>query len=119
MSGQMFYGPESDSEQIGRARHAGRTTIEHMRINHRVLRIAVPMKLLDGSDVGAALEQMGSEATAKCMATSRFADPGGSERRANRPLNDRGVEMMPFLFTSLSIRPTHDLREHPLLSPFA
>jgi len=30
----MFYGPvEADSKQISRARHAGRTTLEHMRID--------------------------------------------------------------------------------------
>ena len=116
----MFYGPaEPDSEQIGRARHASRTTIEHMRIDHRCLHIAVTKKLLDRSDVGTALQQVGGEALAKGMATGRFADPCRSDRGANRPLNDRGVEMMAALFTRLSITPTRDLREHPLPNPFA
>ena len=117
---QMFYGPaEPDSEQIGRARHASWTTIEHMRIDHRCLHIAVTKKLLDGSDVGTALERVGGESVAKGVAVGRFADPGSSDRGANRPLNDRGVEMMPPLFTHLSIAPTRDLREHPLPNPFA
>ena len=117
---QMFYGPaEPDSEQIGRARHASRTTIEHMGVDHRGLHIAMPKKLLDGSDVGTALEQVGGKAMAKGVAAGRFADPGGSDSGTNRPLNDRGVKMMPPLFTRLSITPTRDLREDPLPNPFA
>ena len=116
----MFYGPaEPDSEQIGRARHASRTTIEHMRIDHRGLHIAVTKKLLDRSDVGTALEQVGGKAMAKGMAAGRFADPGSSDCSANRPLNDRGVEMVPPLFTRLPIPPTCHLREHPLPNLFA
>ena len=73
---QMFYGPaEPDSEQISRARHASGTTIEHMGVDHRGLHIAVTKKLLDRSDVGTALEQVGGEAMAKGVATGRFADP--------------------------------------------
>ena len=120
MKSQMFYGPvEPNSKQIGRARHACRATIEHMRIDHRCLHIAVTKKLLDRSDVGSALQQVGGEAMAKGVAAGRFADPGSSDRSANRPLNDRGVEMIASLFTRLSITPTRDLREHPLPNPFA
>ena len=88
-----------------------------MRIDHDGLHTAVTKKLLDGSDVGTALQQVGGEAMAKGVATGRFADPGSSDRGANRPLNDRGVEMMASLFTRLSITPTRDLREHPLPNP--
>jgi len=62
----MFCGPaESDSEQIGRARHAGRATIEHMGVDHRGLHIAMTKELLNGSDVGSALQQVGGKAMAK------------------------------------------------------
>jgi hypothetical protein len=116
----MFYGPaESASKQIRMTRHAGMTTVEHMRLDHGGLHIAVAKKLLDRSDLGSALQQVGGEAMAKGVATGRFADPCSSDRGANRPLNNRGVEMMPSLFTRLSITPTRDLREHPLPNPFA
>ena len=120
MSVQILYGPaEPNSEQIGRARHAGRATIEHMRIDHRGLQIAVAQEVLDSANVGTSFQQVGCKAMAKGVASGRFADPCCSHRGANRPLNDRRVEMMPPLFTRLSITPTRDLREHPLPNPFA
>jgi len=63
---QMFYGPaESDSKQIHRAHHDGRTTLENMRIDHGGLHIAMTKEVLNGSDVGTALQQVGGKAMAK------------------------------------------------------
>jgi len=53
----MFFGlAEPDSKQISRARHAGRTTLEHMRIDHGGLHIAMTKELLNDSDVGIAFQ---------------------------------------------------------------
>lgn len=62
----MFYGPvEADSMQISRARHAGTTTLEHMRIDHGGLRIAMTKELLNGSDVRTAFQQLGGASGGK------------------------------------------------------
>jgi len=53
----MFCGPvEADSKQISRARRACRTTVEHMRIDHGGLHIAMTKELLNDSDVGIAFQ---------------------------------------------------------------
>ena len=57
---RMFYGPaEPVSKQIRRTRDACRTSIKHMRVDHRCLHIAVAEQLLDGSNVSATSQQMG------------------------------------------------------------
>ena len=115
---RMFYGPaEPVSKQISWTRDACRTSIKHMRVDHRCLHVAVAEQLLDGSNVRATFQQMGGKAMAKSMAAGGFTDPNSSDCSVNRPLNDRGVEMMAPLFPSLPIPPTCHLREYPLPIP--
>ena len=53
---RMFYGPaEPVSKQIRWTCDACRTSIKHMRVDHRGVHVGVAEKLLDGSNVRAPL----------------------------------------------------------------
>jgi len=68
----MFFGlAEPDSKQIHRAHHDGRTTLENMRIDHGGLHIAMTKELLNGSDLGTALQQVGGASMAKALAMAK------------------------------------------------
>ena len=52
---------DAKSEPVDRAAHAERSTIEHVRVDHRRADIRMPEQFLHGSDVVAVLEQVRGE----------------------------------------------------------
>ena len=81
---RMFYGPaEPVSKQIRWTRDACRTSIKHMRVDHRGLHVTVAQKLLNGSNVGLSFQQVGGKAMAKGMSTGGFTDSSSSDCSAN------------------------------------
>lgn len=65
-----------------------------MRVNHRCLHVAVAEKLLNGSNIGPTLKQVGGKAMAKGMAASWFTDSCSSDCRAYGALDHRRIKMM-------------------------
>ena len=92
---RMFYGPaEPVSKQIRWTRDACRTSIKHMRVDHRCLHVAVAEKLLDGSNVRATFQQMGGKAMAKGVAAGRLTDARSSACGLNSVLSNTVIKIM-------------------------
>ena len=114
----MFCGPaEHGLEEIRGAGHASWAAVEHMRIDHRGLHVAVAKQLLDCPDVRAPLQQVRGKAMAKGMATRWLADPCGAYSGMHRSLDHRWIQMVTPLFIGVAIPPARDLRKHPLPDP--
>jgi len=80
----MFFGlAEPDSKQISRARHAGRTTLEHMRIDHGGLHIAMTKELLNGSDVRTAFQQLGGASMGRAFAMAKTTPASWLQRQGS------------------------------------
>jgi hypothetical protein len=74
------------SRSVERATYGFRPLVENVGIDHRGADVLMAEKLLDGTDVVAGFEEMGSEAVAESMAAGGFGDPSGSNGRGDGPL---------------------------------
>lgn len=74
--------------------------VQDVRINHGGGDIFVAQKLLHGSDVVAALQEVGREAVSKRMAAGWFVQPGGANRKLDRILHVLLPEVMTARFAA-------------------
>jgi len=75
LAGRMFCGPaEHALEEIRGAGHASWASVEHMRVDHRGLHVAVAEQLLDRTDVRAPFQQVRGKAMAEGMAARWITD---------------------------------------------
>ena len=65
-----------------------------MGIDHGRGQVAVSEQLLNGADVGAALEQVGGEGMAKGMCADVLRDPGTANCHFNGFVDDAGINVM-------------------------
>jgi hypothetical protein len=62
-------------QRVQWAAHAEAAAVEHMGIDHGRADITMTEQLLDGPNVGALFQQLGSERMTESMAAGRLADP--------------------------------------------
>ena len=73
LASRMFCGPvEHALEEIRGAGHASWAAVEHMRIDHRGLHVAVAKQLLDCPDVRAPLQQVRGKAVPMTVSAMPF-----------------------------------------------
>lgn len=105
------------SDAIHRATDPGRSPIQYMRIYLGRLDVAVSKQLLDGPDIIAVLEEMGSEGMPEGMAADSFGNTGAKRRFMDGALEERRVHVVTPLLSCLSIAPSPFLGEDPLPCP--
>ena len=88
----MFCGPaEHALEEIRGAGHASWASVEHMRVDHRGLHVAVAEQLLDRTDVRAPFQQVRGKAMAEGMGARWLADPSSAYSGMHRSLDHRRI----------------------------
>lgn len=102
---------------IERASHARGPTVENVGVDHGRLQIAVSEKLLNGSDVVAAVEEVRGERVPKRVTRRGFRDSRPDDCLMNVPLDDRRIHVVAPFLTGLGILPTGALGKYPLPTP--
>src|SRR5262249_17716567 len=109
----------SGSKPVGRARDTERTRLEHVRVDHRGLEVAMAEQLLDGADVGSALQQMCRERVAERVAGDRLGEPCSARRLLHGALHRGLVKVVAEDLAGAAIDGRSQRREEPIPSPFA
>jgi len=87
--------------EIRRAPDPEPAPAEYMGVHHRGAHVPMPQQRLDGPDVRARFQEMGSKAVPQAVATGPLPHCRPSDRHYRRSLHRRGMQVMP------SPRPDH------------
>jgi hypothetical protein len=68
--------------------------LQDMSVDHRRGHIVVPKQVLNGADVGAALQQVGGEGMTKGMRADVLRQTGTADRHLDSLVNDARINMM-------------------------
>ena len=79
---------------VQRAAHAGRATVQDVRVDLRRRHVTVTQEFLDGPDVAAVLEQVRCERVTQRVGAGPLGDPGAPHRLLHCALQDRLVQVM-------------------------
>ena len=82
-------------QRIKRRSDAGRTAIQHMRVDHCRIHVAMAEQFLNRADVLPALEQVRGKRMPQCVSAERLEDSCNSRRSLDRPRQDVFVQVMP------------------------
>jgi hypothetical protein len=88
---------------VNRAANVEPGAVADVSVNHRGGDIFVPEELLDGPDIIAILQKMGSETVPKGVAARRFGDPAGPNSILDRVLQVSFRGMVPAFFSTARI----------------
>jgi len=102
---------------VGWANDTRWSTIEDMSVDHGGLDVAVAKQLLDGTDIVAALEEMGGERMPEGMATDGFGYSGSAFSVVDSALHDARIHVIAALSAGMVIFPAMLLGENPLPRP--
>ena len=108
----------SELQPVDRAADAVAALVEHMGVDHGRAHVFVTQKLLDGANVVARFEQVGSEGVAEGVAADALGDAGLAYGVLDRPLQERFVEVVAPLLAGLGVCPSVLLGKDPLPAPF-
>ncbi len=89
-----------------------------MGVDHGRGQIAVSEQLLNGADVGAALEQVGGEGMAKGMRADVLREPGTANGHFDGFVDDAGINVMAAGHTGTRVYGQIPGGEHILPAPF-
>ena len=89
-----------------------------MCVDHGRGQIAVSEQLLNGADVGAALEQVGGEGMAKGMCADVLREPGTANGHFDGFVDDAGINVMAAGHTRTRVYGQIPGGEHILPAPF-
>ena len=83
------------SKGIRRTPNTKCAAVQNVGVDHRRANVSVAQELLDGSNVGSGLQQMRRERVAQRVAARALRDARNVDRRLERALNHRVVQVMP------------------------
>ena len=81
-------------DRVKRAADAAAAAVQDVGVDHRGADVAVAQQLLDGSDVVAALQQVGGEGVAERVTGCRFGDARPANGFFHLALYDGGVQVV-------------------------
>ena len=79
---------------VGMRRVPGREHLQDMGVDHGRGKIVVPEQLLNGADVGAALQQVSGEGMPKGMGADGLRQTGTADRDLDGFVDNAGIQMM-------------------------
>lgn len=109
--------PKTLGQPVCRTANALTAAIQNVRVNHGRTNVTVPQKFLNGSNVIAIREQMGSKRMPECMAGYPFGQSCLPHCQSHGSLHQRFVHVMATLFICPWVAPTIFLREYILPPP--
>src|SRR5207249_3710289 len=87
-------GCRSNAEIVQGTRHALAPLLHDVGVDHRGGHIGVAEQVLNGADVGATLQQMGSKGMPKSMGADGLRQPGTADGDFDGFVDDAGIHMM-------------------------
>lgn len=93
------------SHQVQRALYRTTTALNHVRVNHCGIYMAVAQQLLDSTYVIPTFQKVGGEGMSKCMATCLLADASGAHTNFDRPIQTGRMNVVPPFFLVKSNKP--------------
>ena len=110
---------KSNTEIVQGTRHALAALLKERGVKHGCGKILVPEQVLNGADVGAALEQVRGKGVAKGMGADGLRQTGTADRDLDGVVDDAGINMMTACDTSTRVSGEvpggEDRRPAPLL----
>ncbi len=105
-------------EPVGRALNTS-SAVEHVRVDHRGLEVAVAEEFLHGADVVAGLQKMGRERMPQRVAARLLRDTGPNDGLSNGPLNHGFMEVVTAPLASQTVYIGPGRSKDPLPFPLA
>jgi phytoene/squalene synthetase len=91
---EAYQARKSNAEVVQGTWNALPALLKDMGVDHGRGKIVVPEQLLNGADVGAALEQVSGKGVAKCMGADVLRQTGTADRYLDGLVDDAGINMV-------------------------